>query len=166
MLSLSEVEFNKVFPDSLLAFLVSYSDHSECDDIWQHPRFADFRPEIKEFTLRMRTCSLMSCMDLLYFYNLQLAERRSSDDLKFYFEEYWEQWLGSLEFAKIREWDLNRMWDLISDQGHTISWATRRFVSKWVELVNADPQSLRFNQVALDLVKNRERETQGTTFTI
>ena len=88
------------FPDSLLAFLVSYSDHSECDDIWQHPRFADFRPEIKELLAHARLFS-----DVMYgsalLYNLQLADRRSSDDLKFDFEEYWEQWLESLELAKI-----------------------------------------------------------------
>jgi hypothetical protein len=102
-------------------------------------------------------------------YNIMLAELFSSrgygDHGLSSKIELFQSWSASvaLEIDVLRSWfsSLDSFWNVISDQPHIVSPATRRFVSLWCSLV-VGGGSLLYSDSARELVRSREILKKGS----
>jgi len=95
-------------------------------------------------------------------YNIQLAGLRNHDVLLAKHQASFEEWTDGLPLNEIRNWSINRLWELTIDRGHTISNPTREFVQQWIKYVCKSPKYLPSNADALDLIQRREMKLKGS----
>lgn len=148
-------------PDSLLAFLAWHCSPVEVEFPWEHPDFASFRPHHQELLHHARWFS-QTMYGATLLYNLLLSEIRNWEEKIADYRTKIQAWQRELDFHDFSRWSLERLWELTLDKGHTITYATRRFVSAWVTLVSAEHGNIADNQRARDLVTQREQSLKGT----
>ena len=143
-------------PDSLLAYLALYCSPVEVEFPWLHPDWASFRETHRELLEHARQFSqVMHGAALVY--NLSLSELRNWDEK---IEEYLQRlgkWREELDLSDLGKWSITRLWELTVGKGHTITPATRRFVSRWVEVVEDSRKKLEEDQEVRNLIRQREQ---------
>jgi hypothetical protein len=143
-------------PHSLLAHLALSGRPAAADFAWAHPDLAAFPANIRELLDHGRLFSeVMAGAAILY--NLLLAEL--DDDPQGLVDIHREglaEWAAGLDAPALSRWDLGRLWELVLDRGHRITPATRHFVTPWLQVVRAAPQSLADQPQARDLIRRRE----------
>jgi hypothetical protein len=143
-------------PDCLLAHLALHCAPSEVELPWLHPDRASFREAHQELLEHARRFSqVMNGAALVY--NLALSKLRNWDEKIEEHRDRLKKWREELDFADLGNWSLTRLWELTEGQGHTITPATRRFVSRWLELVGDSGGNLGEDEEAWNLVRQREK---------
>jgi hypothetical protein len=147
-------------PESLLAWLAQHNQPVDVEAPWLHPALASLSGAHRELLDHARRFSeVMHGAALAY--NLALAQARGWEEMRQQHLHGLEQWAQALDPGDARGWELERLWALTSDQGHTITPKTRGFVERWVERVKANPSRLGQDEEALALVRQREEALKG-----
>jgi hypothetical protein len=164
-LTLEEAEFLReriatTHPRSLLAYLVLHAGPAPVDFPWMHPEYASFPQHNRELLHHARLFSeAMEGASILY--NLMLAQRAEQRDREEEHRGRFEDWAESIEVTAIRDWDLERLWVLVSGTGHTITSRARAFVEHWIESVRRGPHAIPALDGARTLVRVRETSLKG-----
>ncbi|XYI02553.1 DUF6361 family protein [Sorangium sp. So ce1128] len=146
--------------DSLLAHLALHCAPAEVDFPWQHPDLAGFAPAHRDLLDHARRFSdVMHGAALLY--NLALAELAQRAELVDEHRSRLQAWARDLDLADLRRWSLHRLWELVLEQGRTVTQPTLGFVRNWVELALSRPQALADDPSARALVEQREQRLKG-----
>ena len=153
-------------PSSLLAHL-AYS-YSGVSSVYPWEYSGSLSSELLSGQLEHARLFSLVMFGASILYNVMLAELYSSrgygDHGLSSKIELFQSWsdLVALEIDVLRSWfsSLDSFWDLIADQPHTVSPATRRFVSLWCSLV-VRGGSLLYSESARELVRSREILKKG-----
>ncbi|MBM4287367.1 MAG: hypothetical protein FJ135_04310 [Deltaproteobacteria bacterium] len=147
-------------PNSLLTFLARHCAPAKVEFPWEHPERARFRRDHQELLDHARRFSqIMHGAALIY--NLRLSELRHWEEKISEYRTRLQQWGEELDWQDLQQWSLERLWELTTGQGHTITPATRRFVSNWVALVLSEKGKLADHQEARWLIGHREQTLKG-----
>jgi hypothetical protein len=147
-------------PDSFLTFLARHCAPAEVEFPWEHPEQANFRPDHQELLDHARRFSqIMHGAALLY--NLRLSELRQWEEKIAEYRARLQQWRAEPDFQDLGQWSVDRLWEVTLERGHTITMATRRFVSNWVGLVLSTKGQLADHPDARRLIENREQTLKG-----
>lgn len=147
-------------PDSLLSFLVLHCQPADTTAPWEHPDYASFSTQHQELLTHARLFSeAMHGASLLY--NLQLAGLRNHKSLEEH-QVSFEHWVDKFPLQEVREWSINRLWELTIDHGHSVTQQTRSFIQEWIEHTRKSPEGLVANTDALNLIQRREMKLKGT----
>jgi len=169
-LTRSEADFVKdrileMHPDSFLAWLVNES--SEVPNIhfpWEHPS-ADVRAEHREQLEHARLLSDASHGAAL-LYNLMLAEVSKREEDEQEFVTWIQEWSADLHAEDrpraLRNWNLDRFWQLTIARGFNISAASRAFLQQWLENSSVCSVEAFTSNASRVLVRERERKLKGT----
>lgn len=139
---------------TLLAVLSSRAEYGDLEAAWswELAHLPDLTPTLRD---QLKQTELFSiCLHgAALLYNLMLAELRASrggsrqaDDEKrvvTYTAEL-EDWAQDVHALKpdLDGWDLSGVWSIARNQGRSLGYPTRRFVSRWVEgLKEGEPQA-------------------------
>ena len=147
---------------SLFAKLVEWADRPVPDIAfaWEHPDFARLDPVHQSQLQHARYFSLvMNGAAILY--NLMLAEKAGQAGRAEEHAARLAEWAGRSEAAAVERWSLPEFWDVVWNQGHTITARTQRFVEVWTAEVLADPAVIATRKSARDLVESREVRLKG-----
>ena len=80
-----------------------------------------------------------------------LAVKQSKD-----YEEKLKIWDGELSTYGLKEWDLNRFWELIRHPNHDVHNKTKEFVKDWLKYTLDRPSQIAKSNEARDLIRMRE----------
>jgi hypothetical protein len=165
-LSLDEAEFIRdrlqvACPNSLFSFLALHCAPADTDAPWEHPDYASFSAEHQELLTHARLFSEVMHGAALS-YNFQLAKLRDNNDLVVEHQSSFDDWVLKLPIDEIREWSLDRLWDLTIDSDHAITRTTKTFVTQWVDHTRKSYKNLLLNTAALNLIKTREMKLKGS----
>ena len=146
-------------PRSLLALLAKGGEPTNVAFPWQHPRYAEFSDLHKLLLHHGRLFSELR-FGAAVLYNLVVARAANRTELVEEHTATLRKWREQLNRDEMDRWDLDELWELTLNQGHTISPATRRFVGEWLTMALgiADPAT---DAVATALVRDRERRLKG-----
>ncbi|MDE9553850.1 hypothetical protein KKI94_22410, partial [Xenorhabdus bovienii] len=86
-------------------------------------------------------------------YNYLLAKERSDNDLLSQHNDNFVDWFTALPCKEIGTWSLDRMWELTTKPGYSISLKTRRFVEQWIALIRQSPATLLTSREACALIR-------------
>jgi uncharacterized protein DUF6361 len=143
-------------PQSLLAYVMRERAYADAALVWQHPRYADFpdgcRPLLRQARLLSETMFGASIL-----YNLLLSELTGSAERSERYRTALGDWAAEIDGRYVGRWDLEELWARAAHPAHQITWATRRFVARWVEFVAAGAAGLADSNPARKLVEERER---------
>ena len=123
-------------PDSLLTFLASRGGRVNADDIWTHPHVAEFPPAARRIVAHAEIFSEAMHGASLH-YNLMLSELRGNADWVEHYEGQLARWRQCFDAVRLRNWSLDDFWDETRHPAHRVLETTQRFVSEWVELLQA-----------------------------
>jgi len=143
-------------PSSLLAHLALNGKPADVDLPWEHPDRATFSAEHIEILDHARRFSIVM-HGAAIIYNIELAEERSwSEKVDEHYDslEYWANEM--LDPAEIRNWPLDRFWELTMDYGHTITPATRRFVEQWRQITRNRGRLIGDDPDVREMIRRRE----------
>lgn len=146
---------------SLLAWLAQdmakRGQMETCEEIWAHPRAADFPQELKTLIAHAhRFALLVNGAALLY--NLMLSQLRP--DLAQKMDEYdrqLAQW-AQTSVPVLRDWNIQDFWPLVTGKGHTISESTRRFIETFHHMALQTKGAIRQHPPAQMLIRQREQQ--------
>lgn len=142
-------------PTSLLAHLALHSQPVEIAAPWNHPDFSSFTQNQQELLQHgQRFSGFMFGAAIVY--NIELAKLRDWEEKTEEHRELLQDWLDALDFGEVRSWSLDRLWELTQEQGHNISYATRRFVEQWVGYLNDFGTKIAEESSVQEFVKRRE----------
>ena len=148
-------------PDSLLADLLANPAKVAVDAPWEHPSFADFRPEQRELLRHAQMFSTITHGAAL-LYSLMLAEILASDELVETHRASAAVWVDeiSARLAEIASWgnDLPAFWTSVQDRGHEIGPRTMAFVEQWIAILLEDHEGVFDSKSARQLIRDREIE--------
>ncbi len=151
---------------SLLARLFAQARLVDCRFPWEHPDYAGFDEAHKKALDHARLFSdVMHGAALLY--NLLLARRAERDALNEDYRARLQQWWSGLDLGAVSHWSLDDLWSTIEGQGHRISPAAQRFVTRWVDLAKTGELGSAAAGVPVEgsaparLVEERERRLKG-----
>lgn len=147
-------------PSSLLAYLVVHSKPADVDFPWLHPDRNHFPAQILELLEHARLFS-ETMQGAAILYNLMLAELAERQELVEGHRDWLIQWANSLDHSALLRWDLDRLWDLTSKTGHTVTPRAKMFVTYWVHAVRSDPSGLQSSEEVRQLVQRREMSLKG-----
>lgn len=148
-------------PGSLLALLALRDSRADVELPWEHPDYASFPERDQQLLNHARLFSeAMNGAALLY--NLLLARLRQHSELVATYEQELKYWQEGLALDEIREWSLDRFWDLAMNSNHGIGLATRRFVENWITLLRVSPTRLLADDYASRLIQEREMRLKGS----
>ena len=131
-------------PGTLLQFLVFRGSRPWADSkyVWEDPEavaatgcIRDALDEARRFAVAMHGAALL--------YNVLLAERAVALGLSEYagrhddFATRFDEWRREIEASDVADWDLDRLWALVAEQGRPVSMRTRSFVATWVDLTRS-----------------------------
>jgi hypothetical protein len=123
-------------PDSLLTFLASCKGRLEAKEIWTHPYLAEFPSAARRIVAHAEVFSkIMHGASLLY--NLMLSELRGNAEWVADYEGQLARWRQSFDMARLLNWSLDDFWAETRHPAHQVLEPTRRFVSEWVDLLQA-----------------------------
>lgn len=156
-------------PGSLFTLLSRAQNDAECDFIWLHPARADWRGEIQSLVLHAERFSrLMLGASLLY--NLMLSEKAASrqgaehgewsDRVEFYLARL-NDWAEDTPPETFEDWSLPELWDVIRTTPHAVKPQTCRFIEDWRNTVRACSGKVSSDDVARQLVQERESRLKG-----
>lgn len=152
--------WQRYHPDSLMTFMARHCAPAAVAFPWEHPEWAKFRPDHQELLTHARRFSqVMHGAALLY--NLMLSELRLWEEKIAEYRARLEQWQAELDYQDLWQWSLNRLWELTLGRGHTITFATRHFISTWVDLVRAAKGRVADQREARQLIMQREQALKG-----
>lgn len=147
---------------SLLAeLLVRTTKHEPVEGVWQHPDFALWRPDLREWVDHARLFSKLTHGAFL-LYNTMLAEaseRIGRHAAKRDFRSELDAWATETEaeMARFRHWDRRRFWELALGANPRISNQSKGFVDLWWDLLlSSNPRKLPTNESARNLIRDRE----------
>ena len=142
-------------PDSLLSHLARNSHPASVEAPWVHPDYAGFSDTHKELLKYARLFSeIMHGASLIY--NILLAELRNWTERIDEHRQAFADWQQELAHKEIADWDVDRLWSLTMDHGHTITARTRAFVESWVKMVRSTAGDLADDEAARQAVELRE----------
>ena len=98
-------------------------------------------------------------------YNLMLSELRKRDEWQEKYRLSLTHWSGEvLEIGSaLKDWKLDKVWEVVRIQRGSLSYPTQRFVECWVEnMKRAGPEDIADNENARTLVTDRENELKRT----
>jgi hypothetical protein len=129
-----------------------------------HPHFTEFPETTKEqLSHAERFSTVMQGAALLY--NLLLAEADHRAELGIEYRTQLAAWALEVEQLEDRlgEWELARLWTIVSRAGAPIPFRTRLFVQEWVTLARRAQTSegLIEDKPAQHLIASRERALKG-----
>lgn len=142
-------------PQSLLAFLTLYGNPTDCTFPWEHPQFAYLLERHQELLLYARMFSHLAYGAAL-IYNLQLAELKHNQDWIDKLRTGYSLWIDELDLFALGRWSIPRLWELVIDQGHSITPRARNFVKQWKEFVISNPKGIPDYPPARNLIRQRE----------
>jgi hypothetical protein len=156
---------------SLLAFLavqtVASKEKTACGAPWQHPNFAAFPQEHREFLGQARIFSFLHKGAAL-LYNLLLAEVRAQgmtseqlaqsppEVLAESYRNTLTEWVDDPEFGDLAAWSPRAFWQEVVGRGHSIRQETREFVETWWRLVVREGNALSDSPESRALIRARE----------
>jgi hypothetical protein len=143
-------------PSSLLAHLALNGKPANVDLPWEHPDRATFSSDHNEILDHARRFSILM-HGAAIIYNIELAEERSwSEKVDEHYGNlyYWVNKM--LDPAEIRDWPLDRFWELTMDYGHTITPATRRFVEQWRQITRDRGLMIGDDPAVREMIRRRE----------
>lgn len=148
-------------PDTLLAWLVRDEQAApQVDQIWNHPQLSRFAAGHQEV---VHHASLFSevMFGAALLYNLQLAELRQEKERVAEYNEAIAQWVNGLASDRwrqhLRDWQLERFWQLVVGPDHSITELARRFVEAWTGCARGGTVGSVSSEPARQLVRQRER---------
>ena len=151
-------------PRSLMAHLIVH-DVGPGDVVfpWEHETFDDLRPNLREQLDHARAFSeALHGSQLLY--NLIVAELLPSSENVALYRDQLGEWraIMSRRAGVFRGWDRDRLWQIVLGTGARISYPTRMFVDRWLDLVIRTPGvDVSRDTTARTLVEDRERQLEG-----
>ena len=148
-------------PTALLTMLAREGIDAECDYIWTHPNLAAFPAPARRLVRHAEIFShVMHGAALLY--NLALSELRERDDWATSYRERIKAWAEELDLAVLLAWSLEDFWDAVEHPAHRIRPAAKRFVMRWLDLVNQGATQIASAPAARQIVEERERRLKTT----
>lgn len=150
------------YPQSLLTYLAWHGKPAEIDFPWEHPDIGLFTAAHRELLDHARLFSeVMHGAAILY--NWMLAETVPSPATAAEYDQRFALWAGEMEAARARlsDWDLGELWQIIQHPNHTITFAARSFVETWVALLLQHGAALGRLEAARHLVRTRETRLKG-----
>ncbi len=147
---------------SLLTFLAWHSEAADVNFPWEHPRLAEFSDAHREMLENARLFSEVT-HGAAILYNLLLAEARARDDWASDYRDLFDDWLDRVnqERRRIREWNLQRFWDVARHPNHSITFRTREFVESWIRLSLDNGVGMADSADARRLIRDREIRLKG-----
>lgn len=148
-------------PDSLLAWLARDSGPAPNQSfVWEHPRLASFPAAHRELVRHGQLLAeVMHGAAILY--NLELARLRGDRELIDGYRMQLERWVEFIRGPELRDaildFSMPRLWNLVIDDRHAITAATREFVEIWVEVARAATLDVADSDSSRRLVRDRER---------
>lgn len=156
-------------PGSLLQFLVAGGSRPSAAAAyaWEDPsadaatgRVREALDEARRFAVAMHGAALL--------YNVLLAERAEKLELSDYdgrrdhYTARLDEWRREVTGSDIGDWDLDRLWMLVAEQGRPVARPTRAFVTTWIGLMRQRiGLGLANHPEARTLVLNREFHQKG-----
>jgi len=153
-------------PGTLLASLLGNAPALEADSIWMLPSLGDLAPELQDQIRHARWfAQVMHGANLLYYWSAaNLGQQKDRADSA---EALLDKWSSTLvdDWKDLLDWSATRskLWENPALREVKVPERTRRFVESWLNLVlerGPQPGIWKFD-AALQLVKDRERETKG-----
>lgn len=147
-------------PDSLLVHLMRERHDVPAEFPWEHPDRARFATGLAHLVEHGRLFAdlVKGAADL---YNLLLCQLRQDQERLAQHVTELQQWQRTLDLRGIQHWDLNDFWLTIQHDAHQISWATRRFVEVWRDLVLSTQGRIEDSGSARQLIEQREATLKG-----
>ena len=132
----------------------------DIDVPWEHPDLATFSVEHRRLLDQARLFSAaMNGASILY--NVLLAEAGKKEGLIEDHTKTLSDWASNLDFAGLKAWKLDDLWDAVLDRGHSVTTSTQRFVANWMTELRSGPDALLNNKNACDLIRVREHKLKG-----
>ena len=146
--------------ESLFAHLVQHCKTVECTHPWEHPELESFTSEHQEQLYHAKLFSVV-LRGAALTYNIELSKLKGAEERVDQHTRAYAEWAEHLPIEDIENWKLQRLWEIVSSQGHTITRTSKSFVTQWVSLVKRDASSLIQDKEALELIKQREMRLKG-----
>jgi hypothetical protein len=149
-------------PDSLLMFLAWHSKPVSIEFPWEHPDFATFSEAHREL-LDQATLFSETMNGAAILYNWMLAEVFPMKEKALEYKVMFDTWAKEMGAARtrIRDWNLQRFWQIARHPNHSITVQAREFVETWVALLLRHGIDLGRSEEARLLVRNRETRLKG-----
>ena len=149
-------------PDSLLMFLAWHCKPVKVDFPWEHPELGRFSEAHQELLDHARLFS-ETMYGAAILYNWMLAEAVPMKEKASEYEEMFADWAKEMVVAgaRIRRWNLPRLWEIVRHPNHSVTVAAREFVETWVRLVLQHGVDLGRLEEGRRLVRNREMRLKG-----
>ena len=141
-------------PDSLLAFLAREQMPNDARFVWRHPDYGAFSEGHQELITHARLVS-EAMHGAALMYNLLLAETAEREELADKRRRQIEDWRRRLNLGELKEWNLHRLWTLVTQAGHRIPYRTREFLENWVQMACSTEEDLADRPDAKVLVLNQ-----------
>ena len=146
--------------NSLLGWLVVHGRPVDVSEPWLHPQIAEFPLHIQELLRHARLFA-----DLVEggarVYNLTLAELAGNEAWIVGHRDALEEWAARIDLQGIQNWSIDEFWRHTDDFGHTITYATRRFVEALHDRVRGGSANIADDPVCRTLVREREKALKG-----
>jgi hypothetical protein len=150
-------------PGSLLTWLaldlVDQRAVPEADAVWSHPRFAEFPAAIRALIEHSEKLSAVVHGAAL-LYNLQLAELEQHEDLRLEYASRLKLW-AQTDLERCAGWKLDDFWPHVLGKGHSITPATQRFLSEWMQAAGEAGGTVANSECARRVIRTRERTLKG-----
>lgn len=149
-------------PDSLLMFLAWHCEPANVDFPWEHPEFARFSQAHRELLDHARLFS-ETMHGAAILYNWMLADALLRKEKSPEYEGMFAAWAKEMVVAgaRVRDWNLQRLWAIVRHPNHTVTIAARDFVETWVSLLLQHGTDLGRLEERRCLVRNREMRLKG-----
>ena len=149
-------------PDSLLMFLAWRCKPADVAFPWEHPELARFSERHRELLEHARLFS-ETMHGAAILYNWMLAEAVPMKEKVSEYEDMFAAWAKEIVIAgaRVRHWNLRRLWEIVRHPNHTVTVAAREFVETWVRLLLQHGVDLGRLEEGRRLVRNRETRLKG-----
>jgi hypothetical protein len=150
--------FLRLDKSALTPWLAAHADSAAGDWIWQHPQVGDLPDEHRDRVDHARRLHhVWHGAPLLY--NLMLARLCDDDDRTGYYEDELDAWEAEVSDARALDgWSRDDFWILCRRLNPRLGNPTQRFVSGWIDLLEAGEHR---GPKAEQLVRERELRLKG-----
>lgn len=152
-------QLKKRHPKSLLAYLASEWQPTDCSFPWDCPNYAHFSDHHKLFLKHAKFFSNLAYGASL-LYNIQLAELKEKDNLIEEHKKSFKDWVEDIPEG-MESWELTEFWNILKGQRHNISIKTKRFVEGWFDFSQKRAIKLMDDPKARCEIKRREIDLKG-----
>jgi hypothetical protein len=129
---------------------------------WEHPELGRFSEAHRELLEHARLFS-ETMHGAAILYNWMLAEAVPIKEKVSEYEDMFAAWAKEMVVAgaRVRQWNLRRLWEIVRHPNHTVTVAAREFVETWVRLLLQHGVDLGRLEEGRRLVRNREMRLKG-----